>query len=303
MDITAFKGLNNVTDPLRTGTGWLSTANNVDITDTGSLVKRSGYSLAQAGNFSAAYTTRDFQRMYVVKNGVLQTFEGAEIATLSSTDTMYWTEVNDQVFYNNGTDDGVIAPDHSRLDWRRGDSVNRYVGADGQLLDALLNPMPLGTEVVQHWRGRIYASQYMPEADQTVVWYSLPLGFHLFSLDSDYFVVPGHVLMLAPANEALIVATEKLIWAYTGEKLDRLADYGVVPGQHWAEDVKNDGEERVLFWSTRGVCAALPFQNLTERQVSVAPGLQAGGVLVQKGGQKRYLSVLHAGGLAFNSFV
>jgi hypothetical protein len=58
----------------------------------------------------------------------------------------------------------------------------------------------------------------------------------------------------------------------------------------------------VLFWSLRGLCAALPFQNLTENQVSVAPGARAGGCLIQSGGQKRYLTVLQQGGQPFNAF-
>ena len=70
----------------------------------------------------------------------------------------------------------------------------------------------------------------------------------------------------------------------------------MVPGWHWAKD-----DERTLFWTTRGLCAALPFSNLTERQVSVAPGISAGGAVVRHGGQKRYLVALHRGGSVFNS--
>jgi hypothetical protein len=70
-----------------------------------------------------------------------------------------------------------------------------------------------------------------------------------------------------------------------------------VAGQHWNAD-----GARVLFWTQRGLCAALPLQNLTERQVSVAPGVHAGGCLVQAGGQKRFITSIQQGGQPFNAF-
>jgi hypothetical protein len=81
--------------------------------------------------------------------------------------------------------------------------------------------------------------------------------------------------------------------------LATLAPYGALPGQHWSLD-EDDG--MVLFWTTRGVCQALPFSNLTERQVSVAPGLRAGGAIVYSGGQKRYVVAIQQGGSAFNKY-
>jgi hypothetical protein len=160
-----------------------------------------------------------------------------------------------------------------------------------------LDPLPLGVESIQAWRGRVYASDYQSDADQTVIWYSQPLGFHLFNLNTDFFIVPGHVHMLAPTDTALVIGTQARVYAYGDNKLDQIADYGVVPGHHWARD-----DERILFWSLRGVCSAMPFANLTEKNVSVAPGVRAGGCLVRSGGQKRYLGVVQQGGTAFNSY-
>jgi hypothetical protein len=102
--------------------------------------------------------------------------------------------------------------------------------------------------------------------------------------------------MLAPHDSALLIGTESRVYAYDGTKLDQVADYGVVPGQHWGRD-----DERILFWSTRGLCAALPFTNLTEKQVSVAPGVRAGGCVIRSSGQKRFLACLQQGKEAFNA--
>lgn len=301
MDLNAFKGLNNVTDPLRAGLGWLAVADNVVVTDTGGLAKRSGYTKVATGSFSGAYCTKDFRRMYLVDGGVLRTREGAELKTGLSNAPMYWTEVNNEVYFNNGTDSGVIAADNAVREWRGADVSGAYgagyFGDDGKPLAVLFDTLPHDTDVIQYWGGRIYAAQYLPSEDQTVVWYSEPLAYHLFNLDSNFFIIQGRALMLAPTESALIVGTATRISAYDGDKLTELANYGVIPGQHWDED-----GSRTLFWTTRGVCAALPFTNLTEKSVSVAPGLQAGGTIVRSGGQKRYVVALHQGGSAFNAF-
>lgn len=384
--IAKFFGLHNVTDSLRVGAQWLSTANNVNITDTGAIEKRLGYSLVSqfddAGEVTSAYNTVDFQRMYVVQNQAIKTFDLTPLVTLTSSDPVYWAEINDQVFYNNGTDSGIILPDNTVLPWAiavpnaptlsaitgtlaagtyqvrctfvtadgresgasdpvdiamNGDqafhitsiphqsgSVTRvYISpansevyqlaftttgsaaswnfsndALGQdLRNEFLQPLPSSTTAIQFFKGRAYVAQYFPSTGQTVVWFSQSLGFHLFNTSADFFIVPGQVHMLAPTSEALIVGTDTQIFAYSGG-LTELAPYGVVPGQHWADD-----ETRILFWSTRGVCGALPFSNLTQQNVSVAPGIKAGGTIVRTGGQKRYLVALQQGGLAFNSYV
>lgn len=377
--IDRFLGLQNVSDPLRLGLGALVTANNVNVTDTGSLVRRDGYSLASAGNFASAYSTGDFSRLYVVDGGVLKSSNGAThvaIQTLVSTAPMYWCEINDQVFFNNGSDSGILSRDHSVRDWswdvpasptlqavtgslaaglyrvlittRLADGREtgcsdpvELVLTDGQALqisgipadsnvyiapanstvfslagaptgtamvwnaspdnlgrDFLLDgmdPLP-ACDVIQAWKGRIYASQYDAANDQSAVWASQPLGFHLFDLAKDFFMVPGKVTMLAPHDSGLIVGTDKALHAYTPDGLALLADYGAVPGKSWDVDGK-----RTLIWTTRGLCSVLPFENLTERQVSVPPGVQAACCVIHSRGQKRFLVCLQQGGEAFNA--
>lgn len=381
--VSVFKGLNTVTDPLRLGLAWLTQADNIDITETGAIKKRSGYVKTLPGAITSAYSTLDFSRCFVVDGGTLKAMTGpaAAVSLLAVGDApMHFTEVNGQVFFNNGTDSGIINPDNAVLDWAwpipaapalsvvtgnlpaglyracctfilpdgretgasdfteltlpeggallvssiaqsPGCTTRLYIApadstvfqmafADApttvtwsSLPDALgvdllndgMEPLPEGVGIVQHWQGCIYAAQHMAQANQTVIWFSQPLGFHLFNLSSDFILVPGRVTMLAPHDGALVIGTETRIHAYDGVKLVQLAAYGVTPGQHWSAD-----EGRILFWSTRGLCAALPFVNLTERQVSLAPGVSAGGALVHQDGRKRYLVSLQSGGTAFN---
>lgn len=298
--VSVFKGLNNVTDPLRLGLAWLVEATNVDITDSGAIQKRTGYTKTMAGSFTSAYATQDFSRLFVVDGGTLKAMTGpaAAVSLLEglSAAPMHFAEVNDRVFFSNGIDSGIIEPDNEVTPWRDSPLADLpFLDAAGNELESLLSPLPLGVGIIQHWRGRMYAAQYFHTENQTVIWFSQPLGFHLFSLDTDFFMVPGRVLMLAPHGEALLVGTDQQVLAYTGESLSELAPYGVVPGQHWAAD-----GARILFWSLRGLCAALPFANLTDKQISVAPGVHAGGALVRSHGARRYLVSLQAGGLPFN---
>lgn len=379
MKITTFNGLQNVSDPLTLGLGWLATADNVDVTDAGKLVKRAGYGAPVAGAFTGAFSTKDFQRAYLVDGGAIKTIDGlATLATGITPEPMHWTQINGQVFFNNGTSRGIIQPDNTVIPWDWeippmpelaavtgklaagqyqvafsytlqdgretgiGDPATITLG-EGQAIsitgmDALVNiyiapanstvyqfaratssatvwnygpntlgadllndgmdPLPEGATLIQEWRGRVFAAKYLPSEDQTVIWFSQPLGFHLFNLAQDFILVPGQVHMLANAGAALIVGTDRAIHAYDGESLAVLADYGVVPGWHDSTDAG-----QTYFWSTRGLCSALPFTNLTESHVSVAPGVQAGGTIVRSGGQKRYLVALHQGGLAHNPFV
>jgi len=307
--------------------------------------------------------------------------EGTTLATLSSSATVQWAEINDQVYFSNGVDCGIIQPDNSVTDWRwpvptaptvslaTGSLASgiysvccTYVLADGretgpsdpvtitlvegqaitisdvpqfpgtstriyiapanssvfQLAakttgsavtwnfsnDALgidlttdgLDPLPTGVSCIQMFRGRVYTAQYIPTIGQTVVWYSQPLGFHLFRLDTDFFMVQGEVTMLAPTDAALIVGTGDKVLAYDGEKITELADYGVIRGKAWDVDGK-----RILIWTARGVCSALPFENLTEQQVSVPPGVRAASCVIHSSGQKRFVSVLQQGGESFNA--
>lgn len=374
--IKAFRGLQNVSDPLRLGLGWLAQADNLDITDTGALIKRGGYRRVLTDAITSAFATVDHARMYLVDGaGNLKTMARQNSAVtlktgLAVSSPMQWAEVNDQVYFTNGTDSGVIEPDNTVLPWAwtvPGDPTlvavtgqlsaglyracitytlpdGRMTGAGGMselvlpegsalqvtniasptglrsnvylapadstvfqlavsttgntfvwsaspdtlgtdLLNAQLDPLPLGTTAIQAWRSRLYAGQYLAQAGQSVVWFSQPLGFHLFDLDTDFVQVPGRITMLAPHPDALIIGTDTRIYAYDGQALVQLAAYGALPGQHWAID-----GARTLFWSQRGLCVALPFANLTEARVSFPPGASAGGALIEQDGQRRYVA-------------
>ena len=158
--------------------------------------------------------------------------------------------------------------------------------------------LPSGASVVQMWNGRAWAAVYDPAGGLTWLFRSKPLAPHLFDLE-EFDAIDGEILALAPHDQGLIVATGTSIATIDAAgAMTTLAAYGVVPGWSWAFD---DEDNSILLWTTRGVCRALPFTNLTERHVSVAPGVQAGAAVISTNGQRRFVACLHAGGTAFNA--
>ncbi len=387
MQIKRFRGLNNVTDPLRLGLGWLSRADNINISDTGAIARRDGFALTIAASPSGAFATEDGTRMYIVDSGSLKQISPSMTTTtllagLNANKPMQWEEVGNDVYYSNGEDVGIIRQDGSidSWSWPMPTTPNiaaitglcvagtyqvvctyllpdgRETGAgepatitllDGEAIQLSDIPQvaglstqvyvaPADSEVFQHafattmtsatwnagpdelgvdlmtnhlysvpenatnptlWGGRLYLFEYLPHQNVTVVWASEPLGFHLFDLSKAFLTVPGRGALLAPHDNALIIGTDTHIYAFDGEKLAILAPYGAVPGWSRAKD-EDDG--KILFWTSRGLCSALPFANLTHRQVSVAPGTQAGAAIIRENGAKRYVVTLTQGGTAHN---
>lgn len=386
-DVSRFLGLNTVSDPVRLGLEWLTRADNVHIDDTGMIERRDGFQpFLEATSMAGAYATIDTERLYCVADGDLKTGDGVVLASGFALDLMYWAEVNNHVFFNNGPDRGIIKPDNTLLplDWPMPSTPavaavsgslapglyrvcctyvlpdGRETGAsdpaeielaEGQALQIsaipliaggrtrtyicpanstvfqlaassgaqtafvwntspdslgidlateLAQPLPEGATAIQHWRGRIYAAQYIAQSNITALWRSKPLGWHLFNLDEDYDSIDGEILMLAPHASALVIGTDTAIFALTTDGLQALANYGVPRGCAWAIDYDAPGEP-VYIWSKRGVCRYPEFANLTSRHVSVAPGVHAGAAVVHADGQSRFVVNLHQGGIPFNS--
>lgn len=164
-----------------------------------------------------------------------------------------------------------------------------------------------------YFAGRMYTMEPYPAADMTAVWRSLPLHYHHFDPGGEGISIPGSGLMMKSTREthfsgnekltqrgvadSIIIGTDREIYSYDEDQLVLLASYGVVPGFHAVEF-----KGKVYFWSLRGLCRALPFENLTESTVSVPPGLSAGAAVVEKDGTRRYVVALTKGGIAYNQY-
>lgn len=383
--IDRFRGLNNVADPINLGVDWLTRADNVDVTPEGGLQLRTGYRpTALTAPLHGAFATRDESRLYVA-GAALQVIEpdlsARELVALQSTARMHWAEVNDRVFFSNGTDAGIITGDGQVLPWRwripasptlrvgngqlpaglyracctfvladgretgasyvadislaepggllledisqaEGCRTNVYIApADSTVLQLAVRetlatalawnqpahtlgrelanedryPLPQAAGPIAFFQGRLVVAQYFPEDHQTALWRSDPFAHHLFDATA-VVMVPGEVVALADGSEALLIGTLTELHAWNPEGMRRVAPYGMPPGS----PCTRDKDERLLFWTNRGLCTAFPFANLTQDRASVAPGLQAGAAVINADGQQRFVALLHAGGTAFN---
>lgn len=122
--VSAWKGLNNVGEYTRTGIEYLAVADNVDVTDTGRIETREGFTRRITSSMTGGYSTKDHQRMYVVAGGwvcrVSPSLQLIQISQLTGTQRMHWAQVNNDVYFSNGVDYGRISEDDAFTPWALG---------------------------------------------------------------------------------------------------------------------------------------------------------------------------------------
>jgi hypothetical protein len=170
------------------------------------------------------------------------------------------------------------------------------IGTD--LTTHMMRPLPAGSRLPTACGSRVCVIEYMAAKDQTVIWFAQPMAPHLFDQKRDFALIPGEVVMLAPLGNTAVIGTRSKVFTFdlTSRELNQIANYGTVPGYAWARD----GESSLLFWTTRGICRALPFENLTEKAVSFPSGARAAVALMERRGNRHIYVALQDGGIAFN---
>lgn len=157
-------------------------------------------------------------------------------------------------------------------------------------------PMPDGIERITYWGGSFYGAVYMPSLDASVVWCSEPFAPHLWRPADKGFMMRGRVPLLVAVKDGIVVGSTDRIHFFDGDKFPELANYGVVPGE--AGDTTQEGV--AYFWTTRGICKAMPFENLSEATLSVPPGSRAHVKLLYMNGMMQFVAVTDGTGVPFN---
>ena len=150
---------------------------------------------------------------------------------------------------------------------------------------------------VEFFDSRLYCSE--PYGDYTVVWYSQRFYYHLYDKVNDYFVIPGRVEAMKATQSALIIATFNEIYAYDGISLTKLADYGVPKGRSMVKEPLGD---TVLIHTKRGICRALPFQNLTEKKCQLPTGTVCSTAIVHEKSFQKLVVLRDGDGSTFNPY-
>ena len=158
------------------------------------------------------------------------------------------------------------------------------------------NKFPAYADKIEYHEGRLYLTIQFGE--YTEVLFSKPNRFHLYDYESDYFVITGEVLDMKSTPSGLVIGTANAIYAYQDGVVTQLADYGVVPGK----SMVSMPDSSILIHSTRGICQALPFKNITEDHVSLPMGSKCAAVLMNSDGIQRYVGLHDGQGDAYNQF-
>jgi hypothetical protein len=159
------------------------------------------------------------------------------------------------------------------------------------------SPLPDGVDQLVYWNGKLWVAQYFPAENTSVIWFSKSFAFHLYDMGGDYIVVPGRVAMLLWNNAGLLIGSTEAVYQYDAAgKLDTVVGYGVTPGSAGVVD----SEGVAYFWTTRGLCKASPFENLTEKTVGMPAGLWANTALVYLDGMQQVVTITQGGGTPFN---
>ena len=166
-----------------------------------------------------------------------------------------------------------------------------------ELLTHGLEPVPQGATIPALWHGQIWIAEYAPTSDVSAIWASEPLGFHLFDPKASFLQVPGEVVLLLPHAGGLVIGTHSAIYAWDGNALALLAGYGVPAGHPGTVDIETGD---CFFWTLRGLCRALPFENLTAGRLHVDPGTHASTAIVQMEGLKKLVTTTRPSGVVFN---
>lgn len=187
-----------------------------------------------------------------------------------------------------------------------GEVFYEYTGGTGHSEGAILPDVFIGADSFQTtfspWRqiewfdSRLYVSAFFQ--DHTVIWYSQRHHYHLYDLSSGFFVVPGRVLAIKATRSAMAVVTTSEIYAYDGQNLTKLADYGCPAGR---SITKIPDQDALLIHSKRGVCSFPAFQNLTDKMVSLPAGQHCSSHIIHLDGVRQFIA-LHDESVNFNPY-
>ena len=212
------------------------------------------------------------------------TMSGGLLISAGSFENIYVTKTNGSVYFLAG---------------------NTYVGVyeldvltdklDNTLINALEAPDNITN--IAFYESMLFCGVQDYENNLSFVFYSKPFHYHLFDIEVDNFIVAGELRLLVAANDGLIIGTDQEILSYTTDNgLHVLANYGVPKGHSGVQLM--DGN--VEFWTHRGMCKALPFENKTQEQVSVKAGNYCTVAHVEQNGYERFIALTDTGGASNN---
>ena len=262
--VDAFKGLNNRVDVTRLGLEWQIQADNVLCDDAGYLIRRPGNAPLATG-YLDAYGTRNGRLLLITTgNALVERFDDGSETTLATGVTggpFVWCELGYAFFVMSATAQWAIYPGQV-VEW--GSLCPPVPTVTYPITDPIVYPPPKGN-VLASRRSQIAVGVWEPDRDRSVVYFSRPDFPHEFRLDKDYLIIPGRITLLASVAQGLVIGTDKAIFIDPIDSpIQRVADYGVPLGA-----LATDDRGVIYFFSERGLCRAMGFENLTDKVLAV----------------------------------
>jgi hypothetical protein len=262
--VQGFKGLNNRLDPTRLGLEWQLQATNALCDDAGYLTRRPGLSAFLSG-FKDVHGTRDGRLLAITEgDGLVELTEDGDVVPWHTGVTggpFQWAELGYALFLMSDSAQWAVYPDRV-IPW--GSLCPDREASGFPVGDPQSYPPPVGGILCAR-RSQLVIGVWEPDRDRSVLYFSRPDFPHEFRLTQDFLLLPGQVTLLASVAQGLVMATDRAIFTDPLDApIQRVADYGVPEGAGAYDD-----RDFVVFWSARGLCRALPFENLTDTRLVV----------------------------------
>lgn len=294
--ITIFQGtngLNTKIDPARLGKKNnildLAVAVDVEITDTGRISRRKGYT-KQVSTAAHSLFCEGGDCLFVSGSSLCQLhpdYSHSVVTTVTPGLRMSYAQINGQTYFCNGKEKGIVRNGQYTA-WEKG----TYVGPDSHR--TLVDP-PTGT-IVEYYRNRMYVVQ------KNVIWYSEPGAYGAFDLVRGFIMYPSDIRMVVAVDDGIYVSDSTTTYFLAGKTPMEFEQITLVhyPAIQWSESKFNgqlsidqyrgpairDGQGKAAMWlSEKGVCYGGPggFSNLTQDKIADFPTGLTGSGLVHRG--------------------
>jgi hypothetical protein len=292
--VTVFKGskgINNKIDPTRlefsarSGITELAYAVNVDIDDSGGILRRGGYALLATGKYGNLFSLGD--TAIGTKDGYIGLIGSdlvsfTPLSAVTSGARVSYADMGLQVFYANGYEKGIIK-NGSHSAWVAGS----YVGPD---TNKTYEDPPLG-HLICLYNGHMYIARTV--GGYHVIQYSGRFAYSWFDFASDYLPWPSRIKMMLPVVDGIYVGVGAKAYFLQGPiprefAIREVAQSSVyegsavkVPAAKLGIDLPGDGviwgsPEGIFFGGAEGLVINLTEKNLTLPSGSEAVGFYSG---------------------------
>lgn len=290
--LSQFLGVNNLLPDtkLRTKDGdWLRSAVNVDLTAGGTIKRRGGFQLAQAGAACHSLWSDggtfgyyvDATALYRVRVGPAGLSRELVRDDLEPGLRLSYARVRDWVYYSNGIDRGILRDGSASSDW--GVLPNF---ADPGSPAYRWRPMPAGT-IVRHYKGRLLVVR------GSVLYVSEPWAPHVYAPARGYIPFTAAITLVVVFDTGVFVCADRTYWM-PGDLTEGMATvlpHGAIAGS----DSYADDANAAIWASPLGLVRGTPdgaAVNLQDKTVATDSGTSGATLLREFDGMKKAVAAV-----------